>query len=385
MSRRSGRSRQVSDDSGKPSDASDGDDEVTRCVCGLDELAAVDPALSSLLSHEYKIKVDSGLFIQCDQCLVWQHGYCVGLFISADVPDKYWCEQCKPDLHRLISVGGHVVRTLYRPVNDLRTALVEAATEKAEPRDRRRRRSPPSDADATRQARHERRHPDDAYDEQLQRALRESRGDAESTTEGEADAGGEAETEEPQRASRSSFSGPAQSSAQSSNQGSGQGSSSNSAPNSGVAGTGSGSGSAGSAGSRPEKRQHTDDLGRESNADEERRERTRPRARAKPKKPAARRAPPRSDAPVASPDELLSQLSRPRYVNERLTIYELRKRTGAILEWLGRTQMELEEEREAKVELGDAGVPPFDENLRLMASLTEKILAWEQRFGKYAP
>ena len=84
----------------------------------------------------------------------------------------------------------------------------------------------------------------------------------------------------------------------------------------------------------------------------------------------------RGPSSEASKDELLSQQSRPRFVNAQSTIYELRKRTGAILEWLGRTQMELEEERSA---------PLFDENLRLMERLTEKILAWEQRFGKYAP
>lgn len=314
MSRRS----RKSDDDSKPSDESadiDDQEEVTRCVCGNDELAAIDSSVSSLLQQEYHIKVDTGLFIQCDLCLVWQHGYCVGLFTSEDVPDKYWCEECKPDLHREVAAADGK-RTLYRPVNDSRKKLIAASTvelpapERADsasaperPVRLRSRRSPPeaspeaagSDTN-TRQARKERRHDD--HDEQLQQALRESRSSDRAADQGANLAAAELEE-----------------------------------------------------------------------ADEGRPGRKRPRPRPKLR--------PKDDkTSEASKDVLLSQQSRPRFVNAQSTIYELRKRTGAILEWLGRTQMELEEERSA---------PLFDENLRLMERLTEKILAWEQRFGKYAP
>lgn len=43
----------------------------------------------------------SGLFIQCDDCLVWQHGGCVSIMENSAVPENYYCEECKPDLHQI--------------------------------------------------------------------------------------------------------------------------------------------------------------------------------------------------------------------------------------------------------------------------------------------
>ncbi len=74
------------------------EEEATRCICENEELQ--DPDESKFSSD-----VDIGLFIQCDKCGVWQHGYCVG--ILEDVPDQYWCEQCKPELHIItVKPGG---------------------------------------------------------------------------------------------------------------------------------------------------------------------------------------------------------------------------------------------------------------------------------------
>ena len=42
----------------------------------------------------------------------------------------------------------------------------------------------------------------------------------------------------------------------------------------------------------------------------------------------------------------IKQPSKPRYVNDKSSIFELRKRTIAILEWLGRSQVELQEEKQ---------------------------------------
>lgn len=339
MSRRSGRAKAL--DEKLDHELPDEQDEVTRCVCGNEEISTINASLQQLLAHEYHINIDTGLFIQCDKCLVWQHGYCVGLFINEDVPDKYWCEECKPDLHRILTDnedGG--ARTLYRPVNDARKRLVAVATGEERDTDsearlekRRSRRSPPT-PDATslreldlgvsnRQLRKDRRHGDEQFDEQLQRALRESIADKKDTAD--------------------------------------------------------------------ELEHEVDESNMDEDSESVKRERAaRPKPRPKPKRPAAVRKPAPKELPVLK-DELLSQQLRPRYVNDKSTIYELRKRTGAILEWLGRTQMELEDEREAKtLQFAEASadremVSLFDHNLKLMENLTEKILVWEQKYGKYAP
>lgn len=61
---------------------------ITRCVCG--GTGDDDP--------------DAGEFmVQCETCNVWQHGLCMG-FESEDQlhDDNYYCEQCKPELHKEI-------------------------------------------------------------------------------------------------------------------------------------------------------------------------------------------------------------------------------------------------------------------------------------------
>ncbi|ORZ14726.1 hypothetical protein BCR42DRAFT_57299 [Absidia repens] len=51
---------------------------ITRCLCGE--------------TH------NSGLMVQCDKCEVWQHCECMGL-AEEDIPDQYYCEECKPENH----------------------------------------------------------------------------------------------------------------------------------------------------------------------------------------------------------------------------------------------------------------------------------------------
>ncbi|CAO3590882.1 unnamed protein product [Absidia cylindrospora] len=51
---------------------------TTRCLCGE--------------TH------NSGLMVQCDKCEVWQHCECTGL-AEEDIPDQYYCEECKPENH----------------------------------------------------------------------------------------------------------------------------------------------------------------------------------------------------------------------------------------------------------------------------------------------
>ncbi|GAV55509.1 hypothetical protein ZYGR_0AV01410 [Zygosaccharomyces rouxii] len=94
------------DGTSEAQDTEGGDEEgETRCICK--ELDPPD---------------DSGLYIQCEQCGVWQHGYCVGISDGEDsYLEKYWCEQCKPELHRLYTVdSAGTLRSLYQPIQEKR-------------------------------------------------------------------------------------------------------------------------------------------------------------------------------------------------------------------------------------------------------------------------
>ncbi|SCU99236.1 LANO_0F01222g1_1 [Lachancea nothofagi CBS 11611] len=71
----------------------------TRCICG-----ETDPP------------DESGLYIQCEECSVWQHGFCVGITEGeGSAPDKYWCEQCRADLHSLYTTEAGQRRSVYKP------------------------------------------------------------------------------------------------------------------------------------------------------------------------------------------------------------------------------------------------------------------------------
>ncbi|WVQ73141.1 hypothetical protein IAR50_002705 [Cryptococcus sp. DSM 104548] len=64
----------------------DGDDEdgkdITRCVCKREDIDV--------------------MMIQCDQCNVWQHGECMGIWGDEEAPDEYFCEECKPERHQAL-------------------------------------------------------------------------------------------------------------------------------------------------------------------------------------------------------------------------------------------------------------------------------------------
>ena len=104
------------DDSTKLDDELDDEigeeEEITRCVCGQQEYPgppsdagkSKDGQLSSSLADS-DIQADEagGLFIQCDICKVWQHGGCVGIMDEAASPEEYFCEECRKDLHKLMT------------------------------------------------------------------------------------------------------------------------------------------------------------------------------------------------------------------------------------------------------------------------------------------
>lgn len=66
------------------------EDEIIRCVCGATEQDE-----------------DSGeAWIACETCGAWQHNVCVGVSSFDDeIPEHYWCEQCRPDDHKELLAG----------------------------------------------------------------------------------------------------------------------------------------------------------------------------------------------------------------------------------------------------------------------------------------
>ncbi|RCH79531.1 hypothetical protein CU097_001324, partial [Rhizopus azygosporus] len=70
------------------------DESVTRCVCG----------------KQHSI----GLMVCCDDCEVWQHCECMGLE-EEDIPDQYFCEQCRPEDHIQIKGYDNKTRRYYKP------------------------------------------------------------------------------------------------------------------------------------------------------------------------------------------------------------------------------------------------------------------------------
>lgn len=93
------------------------EEEVTRCVCFKDEYPGKPVPLSesgrtrfenaalvrNLSNGVSDVGAEGDLFIQCDTCKVWQHGGCVGIMEESQCPDNYYCEQCRPELHRLMT------------------------------------------------------------------------------------------------------------------------------------------------------------------------------------------------------------------------------------------------------------------------------------------
>ncbi|KAJ4294988.1 Histone deacetylase complex subunit [Kalmusia sp. IMI 367209] len=102
------------------------EDEVTRCVCGQQEYPgppsdagkSKDGQLSSVTEADLQGDDAGGLFIQCDICKVWQHGGCVGIMDEAASPEEYFCEECRKDLHKLMTSPKGQKYSRYLPVWD---------------------------------------------------------------------------------------------------------------------------------------------------------------------------------------------------------------------------------------------------------------------------
>ncbi|KAL8907314.1 MAG: hypothetical protein Q9207_001491 [Kuettlingeria erythrocarpa] len=112
-------------------DVDDGDgeegeeEEITRCVCGHQDYPGMPaPALKDngeageagpLKTHQ---EDTGGLFIQCDECKVWQHGGCVGIMDEAMSPEDYFCEQCRTDLHTVTNTATGQTYSIYSLVQE---------------------------------------------------------------------------------------------------------------------------------------------------------------------------------------------------------------------------------------------------------------------------
>ena len=101
---------EVKDDVSKINDENEEEneeEEETRCICGQLEYPGL-PIVNKEASKDGS-QIDSdpvsedttGWFIQCDNCQVWQHGGCIGIFDETQNPDKYFCEECHPEFHRI--------------------------------------------------------------------------------------------------------------------------------------------------------------------------------------------------------------------------------------------------------------------------------------------
>ncbi|CAL1194015.1 unnamed protein product [Candida parapsilosis] len=408
------------EEEGDEADEEDEDGEITRCICKQDELHSdtINAEFAQFLKRNYKITIDQGLFISCEKCGVWQHGYCVGLFTNDDVPDLYWCELCKPENHLFVKVDGYPKRTLYKPVNDRRKKIEQFGIGdgvKVESSDNKRRRVDRGER----------------YDKQLRKALRESAKESGLPVD-ESDATGTA------------------TSVGAAGAGGGSRNASGSATGTGI-GTGTGTGhysprkrtSRGVSGANSEvdndssiKRELEDEDsetggsngGGNKSATSTRggggvdsrrsRNKTSKKKRDSPantsltggantgttatsgnsSSAASSAAAAAAAAAQASKDELIQAPYKPRYVSAQSSIYDLRKRTSAIIEWIARTQYDLQQERNYKFELFSfapdseatqeekrALESSYNDKLVMIDDLQRKINEWEIQFGKYAP
>lgn len=95
----------------------DDEEETTRCICGYQEYPGPPSDDEDLaVGSDLQAEDVGGLFIQCDKCKVWQHGGCVGIMEEKSVPENYFCEECRKDLHNLLSSPKGQKYSHYIPV-----------------------------------------------------------------------------------------------------------------------------------------------------------------------------------------------------------------------------------------------------------------------------
>ncbi|KAG9944176.1 hypothetical protein KCU85_g8145, partial [Aureobasidium melanogenum] len=167
----------------------DGDDEITRCVCGLQDYPG--PPLTDdfpTITDPSQAEDAGGLFIQCDKCHVWQHGGCVGIMDETKSPDNYFCELCDKKLHNVLTDPKGQRYSRYLPVmkpepKSARKASLTKETESAKARREQRESQNRASVESSTGKRRSTMNSRQAYDDEetLRRIIEETKDDGEST------------------------------------------------------------------------------------------------------------------------------------------------------------------------------------------------------------
>ncbi|KAG4301573.1 hypothetical protein PCANB_001762 [Pneumocystis canis] len=80
-------------------------EERVRCICGFKDI------------QKEEMESDN-LYIQCDHCLILQHGTCMGFSDEKGIPNIYYCEICRPDLHSVTDDSKIPPLSKYQPLNE---------------------------------------------------------------------------------------------------------------------------------------------------------------------------------------------------------------------------------------------------------------------------
>ncbi|ONH66304.1 putative histone deacetylase complex subunit cti6 [Cyberlindnera fabianii] len=344
-------------------DEEDDEEEAeTRCIC-----RKMDPPDAD------------GLFIQCEKCSVWQHGFCVS--IKDNVPEKYWCERCRPELHSIIVRNGEKI-SRYLPVQPkekkptrrgAKNAHVDEDTESATSKKQRRER-------ATQESR---------YEAMIQRVMEESKKDAHSDSKSEDDDKPPPSSTSNSRGSRSrrrrNDDEEEEVEPKQESQDHDDDESMNDAD------------TVKSTNSFKEPRVTKLKLKKDSAENDTSASDTQSTAASKSKPKKQKRTKGSNRSPQKEKDSGIdfNKPTKPRLPQQRTTINEMRRRVSAILEFIGRTQVDIAAEQGDKDELTkyvddeeskkriESLFDSYTGSLEQMDALTRKLLVWESKFGKY--
>lgn len=349
----------------------DDEGEVTRCICGNEDL--------HLSAAAKRSGADPGLFIQCDKCHVWQHGYCVGFSSASEVPEVYYCEKCKPELHIIVvRPNGRTSRYIPYERKQRRMRRSSSASD-SEPESGNEKERRPSAEERRRRTLNSR------EDVILQRVLEQSaqealeaervRGSVKSEPGENAESDDNEDEPEPHVSQEEEEEAPAEAEA--------DGDAEDEDPEEDA----------------EPKEEETGAKSREGSAEEPKEaaspEPLRKKRKPEPKRPGKRRGPQPKKAAAATPVQM-SKKCKPRIPPPRSTLADMRKRIQAIIEFSGRTQIEMLKEAEARdafvndqqsrgahstAAAMEALCTQHKTNIQSLEALTRKLLQWQELYG----